>query len=355
MLRLEYKDYTLDFKFAAGTSRGILRKHHVMFVKVFADDSDLYGVGEAAPLPNLSIDSLDLIDDYLPELSSRLKNSSVPTNQHEVFSLVNEIVPQDLPSLKMALEVALLDLIHGGRHLCFKNSFYRGKSSIPINGLIWMDEAEKMSEQIQNKLAAGYRCVKMKIGAIDFEQELNLIQSLRAHSDDLIIRVDANGAFPTNEVLSKLMVLEAYNIHSIEQPIMAGQHEAMQLICRRSKVPIALDEELIGIHDFDKKEALLNLIRPQYIILKPTLLGGFKNTLEWMSLADQMNIGWWLTSALESNVALNAIAQFAANYPNSGFQGLGTGQLYHNNIESPLRIEKAALLYDEGVNWQSVF
>ena len=356
MLKLEYRDYTLDFKFEAGTSRGILKDHPIVLLKIYdADHPEVFGLGEAAPLRNLSPEKVEDVRESLATLGSKLKSMSMPDSEEEVFGLVSRLVAPDLPSLKMALETAFLDLINGGRRLIFNNDFYRGKSAIAINGLIWMGAGEAMREQIADKLSAGFKCIKMKIGAIDFDQELSLLRLLRAHDPDLIIRVDANGAFATDVVFSRLSQLEEFGIHSIEQPIMAGQHEAMQLLCKRTPIPIALDEELIGVNEFSQKQELLKLIRPQYIILKPTLLGGFGATLEWISIAEQLGIGWWLTSALESNLSLNAIAQFAGRFPSSGYQGLGTGQLYHNNIDSPLEVTGAFLSYNHEKEWMNVF
>ena len=356
MLKLEYKDYTLDFKFEAGTSRGVLTKHSVFFIKIYDDQQpDVFGLGEAAPLPNLSPEKLTDVEETLKDLSTKLSKFNIPSNEEDVFYIVNSLVSRELPSVRMALETALLDLMNGGKRLIFDNEFFKGKNHIPINGLIWMGDEAFMKQQIDDKLAAGFKCIKMKIGAIDFEKELGLLKMLRAASEDLIIRVDANGAFDTMYVFRHLSALDVFDIHSIEQPIMAGQMEAMQLISKRSPIPIALDEELITVTDPAHKKELLRFISPDYIVLKPTLLGGFGSTLEWISIAKELGIGWWITSALESNVSLNAIAQFVANFSNLGYQGLGTGQLYHNNINSPLVIKNATLSYNPELNWDSVF
>lgn len=356
MLKLEYKDYTLDFKFVAGTSRGKLTEHPVIFLRVYdAENPLVYGLGEAAPLFNLSPETVDDVRDEIEKLALKFKELAVPASEDEVFRMVDLLVPETLPSLRMGLEVALLDLINGGTRLIFDNSFYRAEKDIPINGLIWMGEKEHMKNQIKEKLSTGYKCIKMKVGAIDFEKELELLEMLRGSSDKLMIRLDANGAFATDQVFKKLAMLEPLGIHSIEQPIMPGQPEAMQLLCSRSPIPIALDEELIGTTDPSQKHEMLKMIRPQYIILKPTLLGGFKATAEWIRLAERLDIGWWLTSALESNIGLNAIAQFAGNFPDSGYQGLGTGQLYHNNITSPLEINGAYLGNNLKKQWQDIF
>lgn len=356
MLKLEYKDYQLDFKFEAGTSRGVLTHHQIVLLKIWDDKNpEIFGLGEAAPLVNLSVDKLSDVKLALPEIAEKIQLMPVPVDQIAVFEMVKELVDVNLPSLRMALETAFLDLINGGKRLIFENDFVKGEKSIPINGLIWMGDEEFMKSQIHQKLDQKFECIKMKIGAIDFEKELALLKMLREASPDLILRVDANGAFPTNEVLFKLNQLAKYNLHSIEQPISANQPEAMQLICRRTPVPVALDEELIGITAYEEKKELLEFIKPQYIILKPTLLGGFAATLEWIEIAEKLKIGWWLTSALESNVSLSAIAQFAGNYKNPGYQGLGTGQLYHNNFECPLELDGPHLKYNRDKEWASVF
>lgn len=356
MLKLEYKEYTLDFKFEAGTSRGILTNHSIVLLKLYdSDHPNVYGLGEAAPLKNLSPETVDEVIEVMRELQEALRAVSMPIDAEEMYHTVDELVLKKLPSLKFGLETAFLDLMNGGVRKLFDNAFSQGTALIPINGLIWMGKAEFMKQQIEEKLAAGFKCIKVKIGAIDFEKELELLEMLRSVSDELVIRVDANGAFATNEVFKKLGDLGPFQLHSIEQPIMAGQIEAMQLICKRSPVPVALDEELIGEMDKYQKQELLKIIHPQYIILKPTLLGGFRETLEWIQIAESMNIGWWLTSALESNVGLNAIAQFAGNFPENGYQGLGTGQIYHNNFESPLELNGSSLGYKHSKSWRVEF
>ena len=222
-----------------------------------------------------------------------------------------------------------------------------GRYSIPINGLVWMGTYDFMKKQIDKKIAAGYNCIKIKIGAIDFELECRLLDYIRSkYGQKLSLRVDANGAFKPADVRQKLKKLSTYNIHSIEQPIAPGQGLLLSDLCLNLTIPIALDEELIGITDSDKKEALLDSIRPQYIVLKPTLLGGMEATRDWIRLADQREIGWWITSALESNIGLNALAQFAASFKSELPQGLGTGQLYANNLPSRLYIAQGRLFYE---------
>lgn len=353
MLRLEYKNYTLNFKFEAGTSRGILREHPVVILKV-SDPTNpvVYGLGEAAPLEKLSPEQFEELEPMIITLAAKLKTAAIPKNGEEVVNLVDSTVPKEFPSIRFAMETALLDLLHGGKRMIFDNDFARGETMLPINGLIWMGDAGFMKEQMDQKLDAGFKCIKMKIGAIDFDEELKMLEYLRSKSKDITIRVDANGAFKNNEVFKNIDKLEPFNIHSIEQPIMPKQWEAMQLVCQKSPIPIALDEELIGVNEFSQKQELLKFLQPKYLILKPTLLGGFKATEEWIRLADQLGIAWWFTSALESNVGLNAIAQFASKFDKRGYQGLGTGQLYTNNFESPLEISGEYLGYDIKKQWK---
>lgn len=267
--------------------------------------------------------------------------------------MATEWVPARMPSLRFGLEMALLDWVRGGRQVLFETPFVQGIQPIPINGLIWMGSYDFMKKQVDEKLEQGFSCIKLKVGAIDFQQELRLLEYIRSQSSQVTLRVDANGAFPVNEALARLKDLERFHLHSIEQPIMPRQPEAMQLLCNRSKVPIALDEELIGVTGRADKEELLDTLLPPYLVLKPTLLGGILEAIEWIQLAEARGIGWWLTSALESNIGLNAIAQFAATWPMEGYQGLGTGQLYHNNFESPLRVEGGYLEFRKEVGWES--
>lgn len=355
MLKLEYKNYTLDFKFEAGTSRGVLKKHPVFFLKVSNSGLSPFGYGEAAPLERLSVDRFEDLELELERLATSLALLELPKTETAIFSLVEKVVKVTFPSIRFALETALLDLLNGGRQLIFDNHFYQSDYEIPINGLVWMGSAEDMRKQVDDKLALGFKCVKIKVGAIDWQEELSLIAYIRSKSNEVIIRLDANGGFPTNEAFARLRDLEKFNIHSIEQPIMPRQPEAMMLICEKSKIPIALDEELIGVVSRQAKLELLQYIKPSYIILKPTLLGGFVATKEWIMIAENLGIDWWMTSALESNIGLNAISQFAASFEGISFQGLGTGQLYHNNVKSPLQIVGDRLRYNHDLNWDVDF
>jgi L-alanine-DL-glutamate epimerase-like enolase superfamily enzyme len=252
----------------------------------------------------------------------------------------------------MAFETAFLDFHAGGQRIIFPNGFLHG-GEIPINGLVWMGDRDFMLNQINQKIDEGFSCIKMKIGALDIETELSLLKYVRDHfsSHDIILRVDANGAFNPDNVMDVLKRLERLKIHSIEQPIQAGQWEAMYELCRRTPVPIGLDEELIGEFDRDEKVRLVDSIRPHYLILKPSLLGGFRATSEWITIARSRNIGWWITSALESNIGLNAICQFTYDQGVIAEQGLGTGQLFTNNVDSPLELYRNSIRYNNRKGW----
>lgn len=344
--------YLLQFKFDARTSRGAMAQHQVYYIKLWQQHlPETVGIGECAPLPGLSID-------HRPDLSDKLENVCSKLNGLALDSLrfteaVDLLDLHDWPALRFAFETALLDLQQGGKRLLYQNAFSAGKEGIPINGLIWMGDKQFMQEQISHKLNQGYSCLKLKIGSLDFTTELDLLQSIRevASETELTIRVDANGAFTPQDAFKKLERLARYDIHSIEQPIKQGQWQQMAELCAYTPVPIALDEELIGVQEPKKQVDLLETIKPQYIILKPTLVGGLQASADWINLAEERNIGWWMTSALESNIGLNAISQFTANYNLTMPQGLGTGQLYHNNIASPLQIEQGQLWYQPEAGW----
>ncbi|MDN5203241.1 o-succinylbenzoate synthase [Fulvivirgaceae bacterium BMA10] len=354
-LKIQFKKHILQFKFEAGTSRGTLKTKTTYFIIIHDTQTGITGIGECGPLKGLSIDDRDDMEEILADFCTEFEQTSWPIEKEEALEIIAEKVPAELPAVRFGFETAFLDLINGGKRLLFENDFSLSKESIPINGLIWMGDKDFMSAQIEQKLEAGFDCLKMKIGAIDFEQECKLLNHIRKNysSNEITLRVDANGAFKADEATERLKKLAAYDIHSIEQPIWPGQVEAMKVLCDRNIIPIALDEELIGVHGNENKKILLENIRPQFIILKPTLLGGFKETREWIHLAEALNIGWWITSALESNIGLNAIAQFTAQFNTNMLQGLGTGQLYHNNIPSPLIIEKGFLKYDEDASWNT--
>ena len=352
MLTLSYQRRALRFNFPARTSRGALTEHVAYYLELRdVRSSGRVGWGEAAPLAGLS-------PDFGPGFEAQVQQLCRVVNQQR-YTFLEDIRPPDLvsaalPALRFALETAVLDLTHGGRHQLYTNAFAQGQASIPINGLVWMGDAAFMREQIRQKLAAGYSCLKLKIGSLDFETELALLAEIRAEAGpaELVLRVDANGAFGPADALRKLDQLARFDVHSIEQPIAAGQWAALAEVCRHSPIPVALDEELINLTDPTRQAELLGAVRPAYLVLKPTLLGGHAATRHWIHLAQTHGLGWWITSALESNIGLNAVAQLTGEYDVAGFaQGLGTGQLYHNNVAAPLRIERGALHYDPAGPW----
>lgn len=351
MLKIKYFPHTLHFKFPAGTSRGVLRSKTSWFIVL--EKNGKTGIGEAGPLPGLSVDDRPDFEQQLRRICKEMEQREFPERVNEVEKWAEELCGHKFPSIRFALETAMLDYLNGGRRLICDNDFFYGKKEIPINGLIWMGDKDTMQQRMQQKLEEGYSCLKMKIGAINFEQECAILEEVRSHygPEKITLRVDANGAFSSEEALQKLEKLASYAIHSIEQPIQQGQPDSMYQLCRESPVAVALDEELIGVPVSSQGKVLLERIRPQYIILKPGLLGGISVCRQWIKLAEELGIGWWITSALESNIGLNAISQFTAEWEVKVPQGLGTGQLYHNNVPSPLRIDKGELIYHTKENW----
>ncbi len=341
MLKATFKKYSLTFKSPAITSRATMLEKDTYFIKIW-DNSfpQIYGIGECALFKGLGADDNP---DYEQILS-------------HICQDINNISPQDIiySSIRFGVETALRDLRNGGIRKIFDTNWVNGSAPIHINGLIWMGTFNEMFERINQKLESGFNCIKLKIGGIDFNKEIKLLKYIRSNfsSNNLEIRLDANGAFDANNALSYLEKLSKYNIHSIEQPIKPRQWKALEDICKNSPIPIALDEELIGIEGIKHKEQLLRSISPAYIILKPSLCGGFYGADEWIKLADNFNIGWWATSALESNIGLNAIAQWLSTYRISLPQGLGTGALYSNNIKSPLEQIDDVLLYNPQLSWE---
>ncbi len=351
MLQTHVFSHTLQFTFPAGTSRGVMTTRPTHFVVLQQEDKR--GIGECAPLAGLSEDDTSNLPMMIDLVLQRVAKRPLPRSAREVFQLVSDVVPTNLPAVRFGLETALLDLLHGGRRLVFPSVMHPQFTPLPINGLVWMGDPAFMQRQIDEKLAQGFRCIKLKIGAISFDDELRLLTSVRKRysSEAVTLRVDANGAFSAAGAMKKLKQLAKLGIHSIEQPIAPGQTKAMAALCRESPVPIALDEELIGWHAREERTQLLDAIQPQYIILKPTLLGGIVAADDWVQLAEDRGIGWWVTSALESNVGLSAIAQWVATYEPTLPQGLGTGQLYHNNIGAPIYIAEGHLHYDPTGAW----
>ncbi len=348
MLQIDYQKYILNFRFEAGTSRGVLTERNTYFIRLFdSNKPHVIGIGEASPLKDLSIDYVPNFEEKIKDFCQKFTQQDFKNPQAIPYKWLKENT-LSLPSLRFAVEVAAKDLANKGIRKIYDNDFYNLGKPLPINGLVWMGTESFMQAQIEEKLQKGFTCIKLKIGAINFDRELALLYSIRKRfsPEKITLRVDANGAFLPSEALEKLKALASYQLHSIEQPIKAGQVTEMAELCTITPLPIALDEELIGIEDINEKEKLLKTIKPQYIILKPTLLGGLEETKEWIEVADKQGIGWWITSALESNIGLNAICQFTANYFPTLPQGLGTGQLYHNNIELPLEIQNGYIFYN---------
>jgi O-succinylbenzoate synthase len=338
-MSFRFLHHTLYFKKPAKTSRNVLTERDVYYLITQATDSDVLGIGECAPIWGLSPESKPEIERTISGWPSILENPEL------LQSSLNRI-----SSLRFALECAMRDLANGGGLQPFATDVSK---PIPINGLIWMNDAHSMLHECRQKVEEGYTTIKFKVGALDFEEEIDLLKQVRNEfqQSDLEIRLDANGAFDLNTVLEKLDRLSRFRIHSIEQPIRAGQVEEMALVVRKTPIPIALDEELIGIHAKQEKADLLDNIQPHYLVLKPTLHGSFSGCDEWIALAEEREIGWWATSALESNIGLNAIAQWVSTKNNSMPQGLGTGALFTNNIPSPWVAKGGLLSYDPHLNW----
>ncbi|MGC6430821.1 MAG: o-succinylbenzoate synthase [Jejuia sp.] len=340
-MKAYFEPYSLKFKQASGTSRGVLKTKETWFLII--ENNGKRGVGECGMFKGLSVDDRP---DYEKKLQWICDNINLGLKV-----LLLEL--QQFPSIQFGLEMAFAALESNNGYDLFPSEFTKGEASISINGLIWMGSEEFMKQQIVEKINAGFTCIKMKIGAIDFQTEIDLLKSIRNEFSptDIELRVDANGAFKPKDALEKLKILSDLDLHSIEQPIKQGQTEAMAELCEFTTLPIALDEELIGVFDVTEKQRLLQTIRPQYIILKPTLVGGFNGSDEWIEAAAKTNIGWWITSALESNIGLNAIAQYTFTKNNPLPQGLGTGSLFTNNFDSPLSVESGYLKYDKTKHW----
>lgn len=332
----------LNFKRPSGTSRGILTTKETWFI--ILKENGKRGIGECGILRTLSIDDRP---DYEERIQWACDNIYLGLD-----TLLGELV--EFPSIQFGLEQAFLSLEKEHPFVLFPSEFTQSQRAININGLIWMGDENFMKSQLKDKLAQGFDCIKMKIGAIDFETELQLLSSIRKEfsPQDIELRVDANGAFSPDEALEKLQRLSEFQMHSIEQPIKQGQFAEMANLCKKTPLPIALDEELIGVFDVTKKRELIQTIRPQYIILKPSLVGGFKGSQEWIDIAEKQQIGWWVTSALESNVGLNAISQWTYTLNNQMPQGLGTGSLFTNNFDSPLEVKNGYLQYNNNNDWK---
>lgn len=341
-MQASYHKHRLQFKQPSGTSRGILTTKDSWFIELRKGTAR--GLGECSLLTGLSYDDN-------PHFEQQLSNLCEAINKKKPLPELTE-----WPALEMGYETAVLDLKQKDPHSLFPSDFSKGLDSIPINGLVWMGNFDFMNTQIQHLLANGFNCIKLKIGALNFDRELELLAKIRREygPSDVVIRVDANGVFSPEDALEKLKRLSAFAVHSIEQPIAINQHEAMRSLCENSPLPIALDEELIGHFRKKEQENLIRNIQPHYLILKPSLLGGFKRSAQWIAIAESQGVGWWVTSALESNIGLNAIAQWTFTTNFRGHQGLGTGSLFTNNIPSPLVIKRGCLWTDKSIPWKKL-
>ncbi len=339
-----YKKYTLRFRKPAGTSRGPLRTKTVFFIRLTdRRRPDRVGLGECAPWPGLSLDDRPDFEEQLADVCVRLNRGSSPAERELA----------DFPALTFGLEMAWRDWEQGGARQLFDNDFSLRRKPIPIHGLIWMGAPADMLQQVHLKVSQGHTCIKLKIGALDFAEECALLAEIRRHypPERIELRLDANGAFPPEVALDRLEELAQFQIHSIEQPLKPGQWPALAALCARSPVRVALDEELIGIASTARRKELLEAIKPHYLVLKPALLGGFAAAEAWIALAREAGIGWWVNSALESNIGLNALCQWTSTLNPATVQGLGTGQLYTNNIPSPIKRVRGALVYDTTAGW----
>jgi O-succinylbenzoate synthase len=344
MITATYTRKTLDFKKPARTSRGEMTSHTAYIVRL--QQGGRFGFGEASPLRGLSIDDRPDFENTLAHCCSLINNGSA----------IESLDLAAFPSLLFAFETASRSLTFDDAFQVFESPFYSG-NPIEINGLIWMNSLDEMLEEAFQKAAQGFGCIKFKVGALDFDEECRMLERFRKRYSafKISLRLDANGAFTPADALEKLKDLSRFEIHSIEQPIKPKQVDWMQELCAKTPIDIALDEELIGVDVQEDGLALLKKIRPRYIILKPTLIGGFANADTWTKHALQQNIGWWATSALESNIGLNAIAQWCSTLGNPLPQGLGTGALYTNNIQSPLTITCGRLMLDQTLGWSDPF
>lgn len=340
-MKATYRKYILNFKQPSGTSRGILKTKETWFI--ILEENGKKGIGECGILRGLSVDDRSDYEDRL-----KWTCAHIDLGLESLYAQLHEF-----PSIQFGLEMAFKSLESASPFVLFPSEFTQGNKAININGLIWMGSEAFMKDQIAHKISAGFNCLKLKIGAIDFDTELSILKSIRRDfsAKDLELRVDANGAFSPETALEKLNQLSEFNLHSIEQPIAANQWNDMAELCSKTPLPIALDEELIGVFDETSKINLLETIKSQYIILKPSFIGGFQGTQSWINLAEERHINWWMTSALESNVGLNAIAQFTYTLNVSTPQGLGTGGLFTNNFECPLEVKSGKLHHNSKTTW----
>ncbi len=351
-LQASFSKRTFHFSFNARTSRGTMKQRDSWFFKVWdSGNPEVFGMGEASPVSGLSVEKASDVHQQLTQVATSLQ--SIPASTKWTLDEVHERFGKTSlsSSVYLALETALLDFTNGGRRMIFDNAFVKG-NPVDINGLVWMGGLDFMLQQVSIKIEEGFTCIKLKIGGLNFEKELDILQFVRRKyfRDQLTIRLDANGAFKSDQAMYKLMDLSQYDIESIEQPLKAGSAFLPEL-CKKSPIPIALDEELHGLHTKVAKTEMLDRVGPRFLVLKPTLQGGFFGCREWIQLADERKIGWWITSSMESNLGLNALAQFASQYPLPRAQGLGTGTIFNDNIPSPLHVEKGKLSWNSKESW----
>jgi o-succinylbenzoate synthase len=342
-MKVSFRKYVLKFKKPSGTSRGVLIEKETFFILI--ENGNKFGIGECGLFRGLSFDDVPNFEKQLARVCEALSKGE------ETKSLTHYF-----PSIRMGVEVALKSFNSNNPYSLFNSNFSYSEKPIEINGLVWMGDIDFMRNQVFKKIEDGFSCVKLKIGALDFKLECELLSEIRKNysNKQVVLRLDANGAFSADEALKKLEKLSNYDIHSIEQPIATGQYNVMKTLCASTPIPIALDEDLIGIVNKYDKEQLVKEINPQYIIIKPSLLGGFNASEEWINIANKNQIGWWVTSALESNIGLNAIAQWTSTLRVSIPQGLGTGGLFTNNIDSPLVVDNGKMIYDQSKIWGEI-
>jgi O-succinylbenzoate synthase len=348
MIRAVIRNKEFRFRRPATTSRGVLYNKNVFFIMLYDTDNPMCrGIGECSLFPGLSMDDVENFEKKLSDIVNMINKGWFNFNAPV----------RDWPSINFALETAHRDLTGGGLKIHFPSEFTAGKDPILINGLVWMGSKNEMLDQINEKLNQGFHCIKLKIGALNFEEEFAIIKQMRKKfsSEVLEIRVDANGSFSPKEALEKLKRLSDLELHSIEQPILPSQLDEMAALCLKSPLSVALDEELIGKYPIENKRRLLKIIKPQFVVLKPGILGGIKSCEEWILLAGEMGIGWWVTSSLETNIGLNAIAQWTYTLRNSIYHGLSTGSLFDNNINSPLASIGEKLYYFPRKKWDNLF
>lgn len=348
MIKFYFQKRILQFKKPARTSRGVMLSKPVWYVYLYDENKPIIkGIGECSIIPGLSIDNEMLVEEKLNDIGKKINAGK--------YNFEKPL--PEFPGISFGIETAYLDLQANGTKILYPSKFTEGEDGIKINGLVWMGSLENMMEQVEEKINKGFTCIKLKIGAIDFSDELLIIRNIRQrfNSDDLQIRLDANGAFDFRNVRDKLARLAEFSIHSIEQPILPSQLYEMAELCSMSPIDIALDEELLGKSSFENKRKLIQIIKPKFLVLKPGLLGGFKETTDWINIASEFKIGYWITSALESNIGLNAIAQWTYTLDNTMYQGLGTGSLYVDNVESPLLVRGEKIFYDPKLKWNYEF